>query len=167
MMAILGRAIGNQYVILGLVVLALFGAYKWKAHQLNAAKKEAEGVRKSLVLAQKELEAAGKINQGALDALAATKAEAQRQAAIAAAAEKKSRDRLRENNLLRKDIQNVTENPPVPAAIERVLDGMRAAVDGRGPTADRVDQNPVGGTPDPDRPEVPTETNPAPETPIG
>ena len=152
---------GNPAVILSIVVAVLFGLYKWEGYKAASAKAEIEGVRKSLVMAEQELRNAASINRGALLAAENASKEAERQAQIAQAAAKKSQDRLRENNLLRRNIQNVTENPPVPDAIERVLDGMRSAVDGSGPAPGSADESGTSGASDTSGPEVPAETTPS------
>ncbi len=156
---------GNPAVVLSVVVAVLFGLYKWEGHKARALKDQAEhAIGEKAKLAEK-LKDAATYNDGLKAILEMAAKEAERQALIAAAEAKKSRDRLRENNLLRKDIQNVTENPPVPLAIERVLDGMRSAVAGNGDGG--ADQGGNEGAANPDRPEVPAEANPAPETPVG
>jgi hypothetical protein len=150
---------GNPAVVLSIVVAVLFGLYKWEGHRAKAAKLEAEGVRKSLAMAEAELRNAESVNRGALVAAENAAKEAERQAQIAADAEKKSRDRLRENNLLRRNIQNVTENPPVSPGLELVLDALRvrSPVSGTsGPGSSGADESGREGAATADRGGVPT-----------
>jgi hypothetical protein len=148
MMGLVLKYAGNPVAILSIVVVGLFGLYKWEGHKARAARLEVEGVRKSLALADSELRNAEAVNRGALLAAENAAREAQRQAQIAADAEKKSRDRLRENNLLRRNIQNVTENPPVSDSLELVLDSLRVrgSVPGNGSPTSGADRDSSGET---------------------
>jgi hypothetical protein len=158
---------GNPAVVLSIVVAVLFGLYKWEGHKAKAAKLEVEGVRKSLALADSELRNAEAVNRGALLAAENATKEAERQALIAQAAAKKSQDRLRENNLLRKDIQNVKDNPPVSDGLELVLDSlrMRGTVPGpNGQGSGRVDEGGGEGEASADSGGVPAGTPTSAET---
>ena len=163
MLAGLIKHAGNPVAILAVVVGVLFGLYKWEGYKTARAKAEVEGVRKSLVMAEQELRNAESVNRGALLAAENAAKEAERQAQIAQAAAKKSQDRLRENNLLRKDIQNAKDNPPVPDAIELIIDAqrVRGAVPGNGPAPSGADESGNAGKADTGRPEVSPEAVPA------
>ena len=153
---------GNPAVVLSIVVAVLFGLYKWEGHKAKAAKLEVEGVRKSLALADSELRNAEAVNRGALLAAENAAREAQRQAQIAADAEKKSRDRLRENNQLRKEIANAQDDSSVSSTIERIFDELRGAVPGPGgQTSGSSDEGSSGEAANPDGGGVPATTDPA------
>lgn len=132
MMALIGRAIGNKYVIVGVLAASILAWGAWQKHKAIEAKTKIEGLTKSLNLAQSELDNSVSVADHNKAVADARNAEAARQAGIVAEANKKARDRLAENNKLRKAIANATDNPPIPDALERVLDAyrVRSAVPG-------------------------------------
>jgi len=156
MIASVWKYAGNPTVLLAIAIGVVFGFWKWEGYKRTQAETYAEGVKKSLTMAQAELDRAASINRGALLAAENASKEAARQAKIAQAAAKKSQDRLRENNLLRRNIQNVTDNPPVPDSIELVLDALRVrgAVPGPNEATSGTDESGNEGEASPDRPVV-------------
>lgn len=165
MMATLKGLLGSQVVWMAVIVATLFGLWKWEASKVKAAKLEIEGIRKSLVMASTELQDAADINKGALDQLAAQAAEVERQKRLAAETKAKERLAWSRVNKLKQDIQNVTENPPVPLPIELFLDRVRGTVPGPGPAASGPDQGGNAETTPVDRPVVSDTANASPETP--
>lgn len=153
-MSITPYLVGGSALVVGLAV----GYVKFMERGTEAREARAET---ATVQAECAVSATESVNTAAMGQIASLTAELERQKAIAAAAKKKADDRLRENNLLRRNIQNVTENPPVPDAIERVLDGMRSAVDGSGPAPGSADESGTSGASDTSGPEVPAETTPS------
>lgn len=153
-MSITPYLVGGSALVVGLAV----GYVKFMERGTEAREARAET---ATVQAECAVSATESVNTAAMGQIASLTAELERQKAIAAAAKKKADDRLRENNLLRRNIQNVTENPPVPDAIERVLDGMRSAVDGSGPAPGGADESGASGTADPGRSSLPAEAAPS------
>lgn len=151
----------SQYVIGGLaLVTALSVGYaKWNEQGAKVDKAEA---RTAIAKAECVTDLADDVTQSALQQVTSLTAEVARQKAIAAAEAKKSQDRLRENNELRRKIANVPndENVPVPSALEHVLDAarVRGAVS-RDAGADGVDKDADDGAAGDSRRELP----PAPE----
>lgn len=166
MMGLIGRAVGNKYVIVGVIVMVALGAWKWRGEQLRVAKLEAEAIRASLAVAEDEAQRnadTAKHNKAVADGF---RDEVARQRKIAEAKEKKALDRLRENNELRRKINDATENPPVPDAIELVLDSirLRSPVPGEA-GADDGDKDRSGGEADSSGRDVPAGPEPAAEAP--
>lgn len=152
----------KQYIIIAAIIAALVAAYKWKDIEVDRAKLEIEGVRKSNAMLETELRDAASVNAGALHAAEIASREIERQKLIAAAEAKKSRQRLDAFNALNRKISNVptSENVPVSDHIEHVLDELRSAVPGGGQAADRPNEGGTGGAPDPAGHELPAETAP-------
>lgn len=122
----------NQYIVIALVVAAAVGWGGWQKIQRNNAQLEAEAVRASLVMAEKEAQDAATIAKHNKTVADSYKDEVIRQREIAAEAKAKERLAWMARDKLKKDIANVTENPPVPDAIELVLESvrLRSAVSG-------------------------------------
>lgn len=153
-MSITPYLVGGSALVVGLAV----GYVKFMERGTEAREARAET---ATVQAECAVSATESVNTAAMGQIASLTAELERQKAIAAAAKKKADDRLRENNLLRRNIQNVTENPPVPDAIERVLDGMRGAVPGPGQAPGGADESGTSGASDTSGPSLPTEAAPS------
>ncbi len=153
-MSIAPYLVGGSVLMVGVAV----GYVKFMERGTEAREAKAET---ATVQAECAVSATEGVNKAALGQIASLTAELERQKGIAAAAKKKADDRLRENNLLRRNIQNVTENPPVPDAIERVLDGMRGAVSGNGPAPGGADESGASGTAPASGPPLPPEAAPA------
>jgi uncharacterized protein YPO0396 len=142
-------------------VAAMYGLWQWAKADLDAKDLALKGAQATKALLENELEDAAAINQSALDAAARAAADLERQKGIAADHKKKSDDRLRENNLLRRNIQNVTDNPPVSKGLQLFLDSLSMRGSDAGPGKDSADESRDGGAADPDRPQVPADAVPA------
>lgn len=153
----------SQYVIGGTALVAALavGYAKWTERGAKVDKAEA---RTAIAKAECVTDLADDVTQSALQQVTTLTAEVARQKAIAAAEAKKSRQRLDAYNALNRKINNVPENPPVPDAIELVLDRMRSAVPGTTGT-DRAHENGSEGEAADPRPNLPAGTEPAPEAP--
>lgn len=160
-MSITPYAVGVSALAVGLAV----GYVKYMERDVTADKAEA---KTAIVRAECSTNVADEVTQSALQQVATLTREVERQKAIAAAEAKKSRQRLDAFNALNRKIGNVptSENVPVSSHIESVLDSVRSAVP-RDTSADGADKDGVDGNAGPDRPNVPAEADPAPETPIG
>lgn len=140
----------SQYVIGGLALTAALaiGWAKWSDQRAKVDKAEA---RTAIVRAECATNTAVDTTDALNQQIADLTREVERQKIIAASAEKKSQDRLRENNDLRRKIANVPndENVPVPSALEHVLDAarVRSAVPRDG-AADSADENADDGAAD-------------------
>lgn len=157
----------NQYLVMAAVVAAAIGWGGWQKMNAANAKLETKAIRASLEMAQSELQNAASVNRGALLAARNATAEAERQAKIAADRAAKERLAWIRLDKLKKEISSVptTENVPVSAHIEHVLDELRSAVPGSGPASDRPHEDGNGGTPASAGDGVPTEADPAAEAP--
>ena len=153
----------SQYVIGGtaLVAALAIGWAKWVDQGAKVDKAEA---RTAIVRAECATNTAVDTTDALNQQIADLTREVERQKIIAASAEKKSRDRLAAYNALNRKINNVPENPPVPDAIEFVLDRMRGAASGS-PGTDRVEEDGVDGNPADLGRDVSSGTDPAPEAP--
>lgn len=162
----LGGALSSGTAIAAIVAAAFGGLYKCESQKVERTEMVKQGLERSLAVAQAELDNAAAINRGALRAAELASQELERQKLIAAAEAKKSRQRLDAFNALNRKISNVTENPPVPDAIELVLESvrMRGPVPGAsGAPASGADQGGDKGAADPSGHVVPPGTDPAPE----
>lgn len=121
----------SQYVIGGsaIAVALAVGYAKWTGKSAEVATGRAEV---AIVKAECTTNTAEEINRSALGQIARLTSEVNKQRETIAALDKKSNDRLRENNELRRKISNAKDNPPVPDAIESVLefDRLRSSVPG-------------------------------------
>lgn len=133
----------SQYVIggLALVTALSIGYVKWNERGVAVDKAEA---RTAIAKAECVTDLADDVTQSALKQVTTLTAEVERQKRIAADEAKKSQDRLRENNELRRKINNATENPPIPDAAEFALDRLRGAIPGAA-GADRTHENGTEG----------------------
>lgn len=153
----------SQYVIGGTALVAALavGYAKWTE---QGAKVKTSKAETAIARAECSTNAASDTTEALNQQITDLTREVERQKIIAAAEAKKSRQRLDAYNALARKINNVTENPPVPDAIELVLDRMRSAVPGA-PGADRAHENGIEGEAADPRPNLPTGTDPAPEAP--
>lgn len=151
----------SQYVIGGLALVTALSVGYAKWNERGAAVKTAKA-ETAIAKAECVTDLADDVTQSALQQVTSLTAEVARQKRIAADEAKKSQDRLRENNELRRKIANVPndENVPVPSALEHVLDAarVRGAVPGRSPS-DSSDKDADDGAAGDSRRELP----PAPE----
>lgn len=115
----------KQYLIFALIVAAAVGWGTWQKQKAANAKLEAEAIRASLSMAEAELQQVATLANHNKTVADSYKHEVIRQREIAAAEAKKSRQRLDAFNALNRKIANVTDNPPVPDAIELVLESVR------------------------------------------
>lgn len=160
------KLVGNPVALLAIAFGVLFGLYKWRGESMKDAEARLDAAKQSVAMAEDEIARVAKIANHNKDLVDAWQAHVEFQKGEAAKLKKKADDRLRENNELRRKINDATENPPVPDAIELVLDSirLRSAVPGT-PGADDGDKDRGGGEADSDRDEVPGATAPAAETP--
>jgi hypothetical protein len=156
----------TQYIVIALIVAAAVGWGTWQQQLREKADLKVEAREASLAMAEGEIERVAKVADHNKAVAEGFRDEVSRQREIAAAKEKKAADRLRENNELRRKISNATENPPVPDAIELVLDSirLRSAVPGT-PGTDDGDKDRSGGEADSAGRDVSAGPEPAAETP--
>lgn len=140
-MSITPYLVGGSALVVGIAV----GYVKFMERGTEAREARAET---ATVAAECATSTAETVNESTLRQIADLQAEVDRQKALRAEAEAKSRDRLRENNLLRKGIQSVKDNPPVSDSLELVLDSLRVrgSVPGNGSPASGADQDSSGET---------------------
>ncbi len=135
------RSLLNPYVILGVAIACLFGLWKWEKRKTNALKAElavAAEVKGKLTADLKQAAGYTKTLKLSLE-MQADDAEIQARAAD----EARAKERLAWIRLdkLKKEINSATDNPPIPDALESVLDAyrVRSAVPGNaGPDSDIV-----------------------------
>jgi phage repressor protein C with HTH and peptisase S24 domain len=122
-----GKAATNGYVILAVAVAIFAGLWKWEQRKVERAELAAKGLERSLAQAEKEITDTAAIAKHNKDVADSFKSYAEEQMRERRALEKKSADRLRENNDLRRKISNVPtdQNVPVSNHIESVLDAQR------------------------------------------
>lgn len=163
MMAFASKYLLNGTTILSVAVAVLYGLYVWEGKKVEWEKLRHQGLEKSLTQAQLELDRTAEVADYNAKLADSFKAEVSRQYGTIRTLEKKSTDRLRENNDLRRKISNVpaSENSPVSAHIEHVLDAqrMRSSVPGKaGP--DRGDEVEGDGKADPSGHDLPGTSEP-------
>lgn len=151
----------SQYAIGGLVLTTALavGWAKWNDLGAKVKTSKAEtAIARAECSTNAAVDTADALNQQITDLTR----EVERQKIIAAAAEKKSRDRLAAYNALNRKIGNVptSQNVPVSDHLESVLDAQRVRGSVPGPTGtDRPDQDGTDGKTDPTGRDV----SPAPE----
>lgn len=171
MMALIGRAIGNKYVIVGVIAAAVLAWVAWQKHKVVEAKAElAQAIEAKGALTAK-LKDAAKYNNTLKLSLEMQAEDAEIQAKAADAARAKERLAWIRLNKLQKEIANVptSQNVPVSDHVQSVLnaiaDELRSPVPGTsGP--DSSDQSRDAGEGDNARRDVSPEASPAPETPV-
>ena len=157
---------GNPVALLAIALVSLYAAFKWRGEHVKDLAAERDAVRRSLSMAEVELQNAASVNRGALLAARNATAEAERQAKIAADRAAKERLAWIRLDKLKKDISNVKDTSRVPDSIELVLDRLRATVDGGAP-ADRTHEDGDSGAAGVDLDGVPTSTGTPAETVVG
>lgn len=126
------RSLLNPYVILGVAIACLFGLWKWEKRKTLAAKQEVVAAEQAKAELKANLEKAAAYNKTLKDSLDMQEQDAEEQAAAAKAARDKERLAWIRLDKLKKEIANATDNPPIPDALESVLDAyrLRSAVPG-------------------------------------
>lgn len=151
----------SQYAIGGLVLTTAL-AVGWAKWNDQGAKVDKAEARTAIAKAECSTNAAVDTTEALNQQITDLTREVERQKIIAAAAEKKSRDRLAAYNALNRKIGNVptSQNVPVSDHLESVLDAQRVRGSVSGPTGtDRPDQDRNDGKTDPAGRDV----SPAPE----
>lgn len=121
----LGGVLSSGTAIAAIVAAAFGGLYKCESQKVERAELQRQGLERSLAQAEKEITDAAAIakhNKAVADAF---KHESERQLGEMRALEKKAAARLRENNDLRRKINNVPDNPPIHDALELAIDAAR------------------------------------------
>ena len=152
----------SQYVIGGTALVAALavGYAKWTE---QGAKVKTSKAETAIARAECSTNAAVDTTEALNQQITDLTREVERQKIIAAAAEKKSRDRLAAYNALNRKIGNVptSQNVPVSDHLESVLDAQRVRGAVPGPTGtDRSDQNGNDGKTDPAGRDVSTAPEP-------
>ncbi|HAH10832.1 MAG TPA: hypothetical protein DCL48_12110 [Alphaproteobacteria bacterium] len=136
----------SQYVIGGsaLAVAVAVGYAKWTSKSAEVATGRADV---AIVKAECATDIADDVTQSALQQVTTLAAQVEEQKGVIRGLTKKADDRLRENNELRRKINNATDNPPIPDAAEYALDRLRGAVS---EDDANKDPNESGDSPNPD-----------------
>lgn len=140
--------------------LALTGiVYGYFTLKHRATTAQLEAATTLIDVQQAQLTAAKNVNDQNMAAIEAIKADLQRQAGIAAAAQAAERKRTAELNAAKKRIQNAptTDDGPVAPVLRNALDGLQPPVGNPAPNG--PDANPSGATAsEPVGPPLPGET---------
>ena len=162
MMAAAKGLIFNKYVAVFLIVMAAIGWNKYQNGQIKSAKAElAQAVdAKGKIIAK--LDDAARYNNTLKLSLEMQAEDAEVQARAADQARAKERLAWQRLNKLKTEIQSATDNPPIPDALESVLDAyrVRSAV----PGDERPDSDNVSGDADEGGPLGPVLSDPAAPT---
>lgn len=133
----------SQYVIGGTALVAALavGYAKWTE---QGAKVKTSKAETAIAKADCAVNLADDVTQNALQQVATMAREVEEQKVVIRSLTKKAADHLRENNELRRKINNATDNPPIPDAAEFALDRLRGAIPGTSGT-DRAHENGTEG----------------------
>lgn len=151
----------NPYVILAVVIASLFGLWKYEKHKTAALKAEVAIVKDEKAALTTQLKTAAGYTKTLKLSLEMQAEDAEIQAKAADQARAKERLAWIRLDKLKKEINSATDNPPIPDALERVLDAYRVrsavpgderpdSVDGRGDTGEANPPGPL--LPDPAAP---------------
>lgn len=154
--------LSNKILWIALVFGALWGAYKWEGYKVKAVRAELAAAIEAKGKIISDLMKAETTNKGLKGSLDLQAEDAEMQARAADQARAKERLAWQRLNKLQKEIANATDNPPIPDALESILDAyrVRSAV----PGDERPDSDIVSGDADAGGPPGPVVPDPAAPT---